>query len=1169
MRFADPQVCPDCRGALAGEPTCPQCGLDLTSPAVRRLWQLLIEADQLLATAVQARDARVAEQVAARSPEPERPPVSVPVPGPERPVADDEDTASAPSEQPPAWNPAAYPAPPVTGAPRQRRRVSTGAVLLGLGALGMIVAAFIFLTVSWGSLGVAGRALVLLVITGLMGGAASWATRRPLRASAEALWTIFLAMATLDWFVAVDQGLLGLDGLDARPSAIVWSIGAVLVGATIVQRGRPSLKTELQAPMVVSALAVGIGSTALAFELRSLGASSFWSAVAAMLVSASAAAALLRLRQRVSGFAAGAFAVVCGLLAVLLALIEVVTHPSARELTIDGHGVPLVIVVAAVVAVGALVDRTTVVASCLAGAGTLVLLCAPAEEAAPGRGVVVTLSAAVLLGGILLAGAGPWRRGARALVALLAAGLSLLALGWAADALGAAAEGAGVMRSAALDAGPSDVAERWWLAMVLALALTGVLLAACRWPETMSARRHLLPSAAVVGAGGTVTTVAAAEPAYVVTAAVMMGVAVLLAPVLERFATPWQALPPLGVVAAMGAGLTHDVGSVAFWAVGGLVLAAMSTRIADRALRDVVVLGSAASMVGVVSFVLDLAGATAETSAVTFVLTAAVLSAVALLLPDRRGVPVEAVAAVTVLAGLGIATDGSDAVPRAATWMLTSVLALLLSLAAGRARSGWSTAARSATYRAVGLGATVGAMLVSCPDTVVALVTWSVATVLITGLAWRAPQWRERQLTSFLAPLAGAGALGFGLDGVDALPQTFAIAFVVTAAALVLVATVVRGGRDLPVEAAAGVVLAVGLIWTFEISDVLWRAVAWAVAALAVLAVSLLPRTWPGLDRPLALRVTGMTALVVSMAIPLPDPGRSIGFWVCGVLVLAAVSAFTRVETEQVVTALAASLATTGAVLLGLDLAAAGGETTSLALVVTAAVLSLVGALERGRRRRPIELSAVLTAVLGVSVASSVTEVAWQAVVWTVLGALTLLVSLVRPDRTGARQLAYRLVGSGSMAVAYVLRLVASDVGVVEAYTLPFGIALLGAGWWTMRRDVGRSSLVALGPGLTLTLLPSLPQAIDDPTGLRALLLGLGALATLAVGIRKSWQAPFVGGAVVATVLVVVNVGPYANAAPRVVLIAVVSAILLGVGITWEDRVRDGRRLAAYVRSMR
>jgi hypothetical protein len=60
-----------------------------------------------------------------------------------------------------------------------------------------------------------------------------------------------------------------------------------------------------------------------------------------------------------------------------------------------------------------------------------------------------------------------------------------------------------------------------------------------------------------------------------------------------------------------------------------------------------------------------------------------------------------------------------------------------------------------------------------------------------------------------------------------------------------------------------------------------------------------------------------------------------------------------------------------------------------------------------------------------------------------------------------------------------------------------------------------------------------------------------------------------VAGATILTLLVLFNIGPYANAAPRVVLIALLGALSMGLGITWEDRVRDGRRLVTYVRSMR
>ena len=118
-------------------------------------------------------------------------------------------------------------------------------------------------------------------------------------------------------------------------------------------------------------------------------------------------------------------------------------------------------------------------------------------------------------------------------------------------------------------------------------------------------------------------------------------------------------------------------------------------------------------------------------------------------------------------------------------------------------------------------------------------------------------------------------------------------------------------------------------------------------------------------------------------------------------------------------------------------------------------------------------------------------------------------------------------------------------------------------------------------PGVAAT---DLARSITRETGLRARTsqefaddtywfyvrtTGVVARIGFMVGIKQGWQAPFVAGVGIATLVVLFNIGPYANAAPRVVVIAIVSAILLGVGITWEDRVRDGRKLVGYVRSMR
>ena len=215
--------------------------------------------------------------------------------------------------------------------------------------------------------------------------------------------------------------------------------------------------------------------------------------------------------------------------------------------------------------------------------------------------------------------------------------------------------------------------------------------------------------------------------------------------------------------------------------------------------------------------------------------------------------------------------------------------------------------------------------------------------------------------------------------------------------------------------------------------------------------------------------------------------------------------------------------------------------------------------------RRGIEAATVLIAAVGIGIASvGDVSLGWLAAIWTVLGAAVSLISLFTPDRPY-----FRWVGFGALGFAYVLRLVASDVETVEAYTLPFGAVLLLAGLWWMRGRPEVTTVRALGSGLLLALLPSLPFALDEPTGLRALLLGIGAFVALAIGAAKKWKAPFIIGAAILLLLVLVNVGPLALALPRWVLIASAGALLLGAGVTWEDRVRNGRAVTTYVASMR
>lgn len=233
--------------------------------------------------------------------------------------------------------------------------------------------------------------------------------------------------------------------------------------------------------------------------------------------------------------------------------------------------------------------------------------------------------------------------------------------------------------------------------------------------------------------------------------------------------------------------------------------------------------------------------------------------------------------------------------------------------------------------------------------------------------------------------------------------------------------------------------------------------------------------------------------------------------------------------------------------------------------VVLAGALALVavaGLLLSGHVVRvAVEVTAAVATFITLVTSGTSGELAAR---WTLAGVVLIAVSFGARDRRW-----YAWPGLSALVIAYILLIVDSGFSFVEAYTLPLGAAALGVGLFLARRMPQVSTWTLLGPGLAIALLPSVPQALADPTELRALLLGVGALVVLGMGVQLRWQAPFVSGVVILALLVLFNIGPYANAAPRVVVIAIGSAILLGVGITWEDRVRDGRKIVGYVRTMR
>ncbi|WP_344939652.1 SCO7613 C-terminal domain-containing membrane protein [Sphaerisporangium flaviroseum] len=157
-----------------------------------------------------------------------------------------------------------------------------------------------------------------------------------------------------------------------------------------------------------------------------------------------------------------------------------------------------------------------------------------------------------------------------------------------------------------------------------------------------------------------------------------------------------------------------------------------------------------------------------------------------------------------------------------------------------------------------------------------------------------------------------------------------------------------------------------------------------------------------------------------------------------------------------------------------------------------------------------------------------------------------------------------RYVGTALLLVASWLRLWAGEVTLVEAYTVPCSLVLLGFGWWR-RRSSHVSSWAAYGAGLSSTMAPSLLVVYADTEWRRSLLLGVVALAVLLAGARSRLQAPTVIGGIVLAGVVVRELAPYVSemlvAVPRWVPIAVGGLLLVVVGATYEARTRDLRRL--------
>ncbi len=318
---------------------------------------------------------------------------------------------------------------------------------------------------------------------------------------------------------------------------------------------------------------------------------------------------------------------------------------------------------------------------------------------------------------------------------------------------------------------------------------------------------------------------------------------------------------------------------------------------------------------------------------------------------------------------------------------------------------------------------------------------------------------------------------------------------------------------------------------------------------------------------PAALSVA--TAVVVA----LHADGLSAGVLSTAVVLCAVVLVHGRTQTVSWAAGLGLAATLAGCAWSWTAVAGAGPQWAALVgLAVLGALVLLTpygGLSARIRTRAALEVGAAAAAAVlvpaGVWLAPVSEHASWAAVYLTLCGAVVSVLSLVRPDR---RALAW--AGGALLAAASWVRL--WDIGVTapEAYTLPTAVVLVLVGLRRMHRDRSAGTMRTLSPGLSLMLVPSLVWVLVDPTGPRALLLGLGCLVLVLAGARLGWTAPLLLGAAAGTLLVLRLAAPYVgDAVPRWVLLGAAGALLVAVGATWERRLSEAHSVLSRLRRMR
>jgi hypothetical protein len=437
------------------------------------------------------------------------------------------------------------------------------------------------------------------------------------------------------------------------------------------------------------------------------------------------------------------------------------------------------------------------------------------------------------------------------------------------------------------------------------------------------------------------------------------------------------------------------------------------------------------------------------------------------------------------------------------------------------------------------------------------------ASVQAVAVVWAMPP----VAVALLGPVARVGRVWTGApsaareavttDGVPWPPYAATAPLVLVVVATVL-AVAVRGTEWRPraTIGASALVWAAALVLPAALDIPYWAGMSaqglTIVAALAYVARSAEPRP--------VLFLLALVSSVSLACLSLAAEGTTLGVLAALTVLFAAVSGHSRLAPVAALT-----YATALACAVGASLGWQSQHIALLVLLVPVVAALLAARLADSPARVPVEVTGAVAGLLAVGLA--VTDPPLLALVLALCGVIA-AGTAVREDRRSAGYAATAL-----FVLAAWVRLACWGVGSVEAYTLPVTVPALLVGAFGRRKDPLTSSWTAYGAGLSVTLVPSLLTAWIDPDWPRPLLLGVAALAVTLVGARHRLRAPLVLGGGVLALDALHELAPYlvqmAGALPRWVPPALAGLVLLALGATYEQRIRDARRVRDVLGRMR